>query len=88
LLDHQVSAAAIVPGAVFTVLGLVCMRIISGFVLQHWLESYSRTYGAIGIVMEMFFWLIISSTILIRAVACTGAPAWRATRPGLAVRGP
>ena len=34
------------------------VRIISGLLLKHWLEWYSKTYGALGIVMAIFFWII------------------------------
>jgi membrane protein len=77
LLHRRIAARDIVPGAVFTVLGLVVMRLISGLLLKHWLEWYSKTYGAIGIVMALFFWLIILATILILAAALSPALAHR-----------
>ena len=45
--------------AVFTMICLVGLRLISGLLLKHWLEWYSRTYGALGIVMAIFFWIIV-----------------------------
>jgi uncharacterized BrkB/YihY/UPF0761 family membrane protein len=77
LLHHRVAARDILPGAVFTILGFVVMRVISGLVLKHWLESYSRSYGAIGIVMAIFFWLIVLSTIMVLAAALSPALANR-----------
>jgi membrane protein len=77
LLDGRVSARDILPGAVFTVLAFVGMRIISGVLLKHWLEWYSKTYGAIGIVMAMFFWLIILATVMVLAAALSPALAHR-----------
>jgi uncharacterized BrkB/YihY/UPF0761 family membrane protein len=77
LLHHRVAARDILPGAVFTVLAFVAMRIVSGLLLKHWLESYSRSYGAIGIVMAIFFWLIILSTIMVLAAALSPALANR-----------
>jgi uncharacterized BrkB/YihY/UPF0761 family membrane protein len=53
------------------------MRIVSGILLKHWLEWYSTTYGAIGIVMALFFWLIIIATIMILAAALSPALAER-----------
>jgi len=77
LLHRRVAARDIVPGAVFTVLGFAGMRIISGLLLKHWLDWYSTTYGALGIVMALFFWIIIFATIMILAAALSPALAHR-----------
>jgi uncharacterized BrkB/YihY/UPF0761 family membrane protein len=52
------------------------MRIISGLLLKHWLEC-SKTSGALGTVMAIFFWLIIAATILILAAELSPALANR-----------
>jgi membrane protein len=77
LLHHRVELRAIVPGAVFTILGLVVLRVISGLLLAHWLEWYSKTYGSLGIVMALFFWIIIVATIMVLAAALSPALAAR-----------
>ncbi len=61
-------------------LGIVGMRTISGLLLKHWLECYSKTYGALGTVMAIFFWLIIAATILILAGELSPALANRRDR--------
>jgi membrane protein len=77
LLHHRVSARNLVPGAVFTVLGLIVMRLVSTLLLVRWLESYSRTYGALGIVMAIFFWIIAEATVVVIAAAVSPALAER-----------
>jgi membrane protein len=77
LLHRRVAGRDILPGAVFTILGLVALRLISGLLLKHWLEWYSKTYGALGIVMAIYFWLIIIATVLILAAALSPALAHR-----------
>jgi len=77
LLHRRVAARDILPGAVFTVLCLVGMRVISQILLRNWLEWYSKTYGSLGIVMAMFFWLVILTTILVLAAALSPALAHR-----------
>jgi len=77
LLHRRVASHDILPGAVFTVLGFLFMRIISGLLLKHWLEWYSKSYGALGIVMAIFFWIIILATIMILAAALSPALAAR-----------
>ena len=63
LLHRRVAARDRLPGALFTVLGLIGLRVASSFVLANWLTSYSTSYGALGIVMAIFFWIIIGGTI-------------------------
>jgi membrane protein len=77
LLHRRVPASSLLPGAVFTVLGLIALRLVSSLVLAHWLTSYSNSYGALGIVMAIFFWIIIGGTILVLAAALSPALAHR-----------
>lgn len=77
LLHRRVPRRDVLPGAIFTIVGLVALRVISGLLLKHWLEWYSKTYGALGIVMAIFFWLIVISTVLILAAALSPALAHR-----------
>jgi uncharacterized BrkB/YihY/UPF0761 family membrane protein len=77
LLHGRIAARDILPGAVFAVLGLILMRVISGFLLKRWLEWYSTTYGALGIVMALFFWIVIFTTILVLAAALSPSLAAR-----------
>lgn len=77
LLHHRVARRDVVPGAVFTVVGLVGLRLISVLLLTHWLNWYSSTYGAFGIVIALFFWIILIGTIMILAAALSPALAHR-----------
>jgi membrane protein len=77
LLHNRVSARDLVPGAVFTVVGLVALRVISSVLFTHWLNWYSTTYGAFGIVIAIFFWIIVEGTLLILAAALSPALAHR-----------
>ena len=77
LLHHRIATRDLVPGAVFTVLGLVVLRLISVLLLTHWLNWYSTTYGAFGIVIAVFFWIILIGTVLVLAAALSPALAQR-----------
>jgi membrane protein len=77
LLHKRVAARDLLPGAIFTVLGLIGVRLISSLLLTHWLNWYSTTYGAFGIVIALFFWIIVDATILILAAALSPAVAHR-----------
>ena len=77
LLHHRVARRDVVPGAVFTVVGLVVLRLISALLLTHWLNWYSTTYGAFGIVIALFFWIILLGTVMVLAAALSPALAQR-----------
>ena len=77
LLHHRVAARDLVPGAVFTVLGLAGLRLLSSLLFTHWLNWYSTTYGAFGIVIALFFWIILEGTLLVLAAALSPALAQR-----------
>jgi membrane protein len=77
LLHNRVSARDIIPGAVFTALALVGMRVLSSFLLVNWLQWYSKYYGGLGVVMALFFWLMVAATILVVAAGLSPALAER-----------
>jgi membrane protein len=77
LLHRHVAARDVLPGAVFTVLGFVALRVISSFLLTRWLTQYSTTYGSFGIVMAIVFWIILLTTIMVLAAALSPALAHR-----------
>jgi membrane protein len=77
LLHHRVPARDLLPGAVFTLLGLVGLRIVSSLLFTHWLNWYSTTYGAFGIIIAVFFWIILMGTLLVLAAALSPALAQR-----------
>ena len=77
LLHKRVSRRDVVPGAVFTMLGLVGLRLLSALLFRHWLVWYSKYYGSIGIVMALFFWIMLLGSLLILAAAFAPALAQR-----------
>ncbi len=77
LLHRQVAARDVLPGAVFTVLGFIVLRVISSFLLTRWLKWYSTTYGSLGIIMAIVFWMILFTTIMLLAAALSPALAHR-----------
>jgi membrane protein len=69
LLHKRVSRRDVVPGAVFTLLGLVGLRLLSALLFKHWLVWYSKYYGSLGIVMALFFWIMLYASLLVLAAA-------------------
>jgi len=77
LLHHRVAARDLLPGAVLALVGLVGLRLISSLLFTHWLNWYSTTYGAFGIIIALFFWIILEGTVLVLAAALSPALAER-----------
>jgi membrane protein len=86
LLHRRVGNRDLLPGAVLTVAGLAGLHEAASFVLRRWLVSYSDTYGGLGIVMAIIFWLIAAATVMMFAAALSPAVAARraAVRAGAA----
>jgi uncharacterized BrkB/YihY/UPF0761 family membrane protein len=78
VLTHDlVSWRDLLPGAAVTGVLLVVLMLISSFVMELWVNLYARDYGGFGVVMAIFFWIAISSAIVVWAAA---------TSPPLAAR--
>jgi membrane protein len=87
LLHNRVSVRAVLPGAVFTVLALIGLRVLSYFVLVNWLVWYAKYYGGLGVIMALFFWMLIGASIMIIAAALSPALAERRDLREAASRG-
>ena len=57
--------------------GCVVLRLVSSLLFTHWLNWYSTTYGAFGIIIAVFFWIILEGTMLVLAAALSPALAER-----------
>jgi uncharacterized BrkB/YihY/UPF0761 family membrane protein len=77
LLHKAIARRDVVPGAAFTLFGLLATRVLSHYLLVNWLEWYGKYYGGLGIVMALFFWVTIPATILVLAAALSPALAHR-----------
>jgi membrane protein len=67
----------LLPGAALTALGLVVLMVVSAFVMEHWLNLYARDYGGFGVVMAIYFWIALSSAVIVWAAALGPALAVR-----------
>ncbi|MEY9964760.1 membrane protein [Streptacidiphilus sp. MAP12-16] len=64
LLAGRVSWRQLFPGAFFTALGLVGLRVVSSLVLAPLLASDALTYGAIGTVLLVQSWMIGAGVVV------------------------
>jgi uncharacterized BrkB/YihY/UPF0761 family membrane protein len=72
-----ISQRDLLPGAVLTAVGLVLWLVVSRFLIGYWVDLYARDYGGFGVVMAVFFWIAIGSTLVVAAAAVSPALAQR-----------
>jgi membrane protein len=81
LLTHkQVTPRDLAPGALLTALGIVALMVISRFVMQFWVNLYSRDYGGLGVVLALYFWLAFFSALIVWTASLSPALADRRER--------
>jgi membrane protein len=78
LLTHKlISVRDLLPAAALTAVGLVALMLISSFVMEFWVDLYARDYGGFGVVMAIYFWIALSSAVIVWAASLSPALAWR-----------
>jgi membrane protein len=69
LLHGQIPRRDLLPGAVLTAVGLVVVMVVSSFVMELWVNLYSKDYGGFGVVLAIYFWLAFSSAVIVWAAS-------------------
>ena len=82
LLHGQVGRRDLLPGAVLTAVGLVVLMILSGLVMQYWVNLYARDYGGFGVVLAIYFWIALNSFVIVAAASLAPALAQRRSVSG------
>jgi membrane protein len=77
LTRKQVTRRDLLPSAVLTAVGLVLLMLVSRYVMQYWVDWYARDYGGLGVVLAIYFWLALSSGIIVWAASLAPALARR-----------
>ena len=78
VLTHDlISWRDLLPGAALTATGLVLLMWVSRFVMEFWVNFYARDYGGLGVVMAIFFWIALSSAVIVWAASLAPALAQR-----------
>jgi uncharacterized BrkB/YihY/UPF0761 family membrane protein len=77
LTNGRVPARRLLSGALLTALGLVALMLVSSFVMATWVDFYARDYAGLGVIMALFSWLGIGSTIVVSGATLSPALADR-----------
>jgi uncharacterized BrkB/YihY/UPF0761 family membrane protein len=68
-----VSRRDMLPASVLTGALIVVVLVISSWVMEFWVNLYARDYGGFGVVMAIFFWIGLSSAVIV--LSCSISPA-------------
>jgi len=78
LLTHRlVMLRDLMPAAALTALGLVLLMFLSRYVMGFWVDLYARDYGGLGVVLAIYFWIALSSGVIVLAASLSPALAQR-----------
>ena len=78
LLTHKLIARRdLLRGAALTAVGIVVLMLVSNHVMQFWVDFYARDYGGFGVVLAIYFWIAISSAIIVWTASLSPALADR-----------
>ena len=65
LTRRLLAVRALLPGATLTALGLVALMYLSTAVMPAWIDLYATDFAGLGVMMALFFWLGLSSTVIV-----------------------
>jgi uncharacterized BrkB/YihY/UPF0761 family membrane protein len=77
LTHKELTTRDLLPGGILTALALVVLMVVSNYVMQFWVDLYARDYGGFGVVLALYFWLALSSAVIVWAAALSPALAAR-----------
>ncbi len=73
----RIARRDLLPGAVLTALGLVVLVFVSSRVMQFWVDLYARDYGGFGVILAIYFWILLSSGLIVWAASLSPSLAAR-----------
>ena len=50
---------------------------VSRYVMQFWVDLYARDYGGLGVVLAIYFWIALSSGLIVLVASLSPALAQR-----------
>jgi len=78
LLTHKrITRRDLLPSAALTAFALVVLMMVSRYVMQFWVDLYAKDYGGLGVVLAVYFWIALSSGVIVWAASLSPALAVR-----------
>ena len=78
MLTHKrITRRDLLPSAALTAFALVVLMMVSRYVMQFWVDLYAKDYGGLGVVLAVYFWIALSSGVIVWAASLSPALAVR-----------
>jgi len=65
LTNGSLAARDLLASATLTALGLVVLMFVSSVAMAPWIDLYAADFSGLGVFMALFFWLGLSSTVIV-----------------------
>ncbi len=65
LTHGRIAARDLVASAALTALGIVVLMFVSSVAMAPWIDLYATDFSGLGVFMALFYWLALSSTVIV-----------------------
>jgi membrane protein len=65
LTHKRIAARDLVASAALTSLGIVVLMLVSSHAMAPWINLYATDFSGLGVFMALFFWLALSSSVIV-----------------------
>jgi len=77
LTHRRLTVRDLLASAALTAAGLVALMFVSSVAMASWIDLYATDFSAFGVFMALFFWLGLSSTVIVIAASLSPVLAGR-----------
>jgi uncharacterized BrkB/YihY/UPF0761 family membrane protein len=77
LTHRRLTARDLFASSALTAVGIVVLMFVSSFAMAPWIDFYGTDYAGLGVFMALFFWLALSSTVIVLAASLSPVLAGR-----------
>jgi uncharacterized BrkB/YihY/UPF0761 family membrane protein len=77
LTHRRLAARDLLASAALTALGIVILMLVSTFAMAPWVDLYAKDFSGLGVFMALFFWLGLSSTVIVASASLSPVLAGR-----------
>jgi membrane protein len=77
LTHRRLATRDLLASAALTAVGIVVLMLVSTFAMAPWVDLYAKDFSGLGVFMALFFWLGLSSTVIVASASLSPVLAGR-----------